>query len=341
MLKVGLVGLGFMGRAHLKNYVRLQEEGFPIQVTAICDTDSRKFQGYFTEGNMQVASTEFDFSGYAQYTDYSRMLQEEELDFVDIALPTFLHKSTAIAALRRGLHVMCEKPMALNTQEGREMIEAAEQAGKKLMIAQCLRFWPEYEYLKETVESGRYGKVLAASFFRGGNPPKWTHEDWMVLEDKSGGGMMDLHIHDIDMVNWLFGKPESVTTLARHVLPGSAYDIISTNYKYPDHKVVNCQVDRVLHGDFGFEMSFRVNFEGGNLVFEKRGLKDYPKDGKGFSPELSADTGYYREIRYFAEAVMNDTPIEKSAPEDTWVSLQIAEAEKLSAESDGASVSVA
>lgn len=341
MLKVGLIGLGFMGRAHLKNYIRLQEEGFPIQVTAICDKDEKKFEGFFTGGNMQVANTEFDFSLYTQYSDIDRMLEEEKFDILDIALPTYLHARIAIRALDLGLHVLCEKPMALNTEEGQAMIEAANRNGKKLMIAQCLRFWPEYEYLQETVASGRYGKVLAASFFRGGNPPKWTFEDWMVKEDTSGGGMMDLHIHDIDMVNWLFGKPQAVTTIARHVLPDSAYDIISTNYVYPDQKVVNCQVDRTMHGDYGFEMSFRVNFESGNLVFEKRVLKDYPKDGVGFVPSLSGDTGYYREIRYFAEAVLNNGSVDRSAPEDTWVALQIAEAEKRSAANNGAAVSMA
>lgn len=341
MLNVGLIGIGFMGRTHMTQYLRLEREGFPLRLTSICDVDAKKFQGIFTEGNIHNPSTQFDFSPYRLYNEVDRMLEEERLDMVDISLPTYLHAEVALKALRQGVHVLCEKPMALTTGEGEAMIEAAREYGKKLMIAQVLRFWPEYEYLKETVAGGRYGKVLSAYFFRGGNPPVWTYNDWMVLENTSGGGMLDLHIHDIDMVNWLFGIPGSVATIARSVLPGSAYDIISTNYTYPDGKVVNSQIDRSLQGDFGFEMAFRVNFEGGNLVYDKRVLKDNPKDGKGFVPELSQDSGYYREIKYFAEAVMHDRPLDRSAPEDTLVSLRIAEAEKRSADQEGSPVRIA
>ncbi|RAV19418.1 Gfo/Idh/MocA family protein [Paenibacillus contaminans] len=341
MLKVGLVGLGFMGRAHLKSYERLVEEGFPIQVTSICDMDEKKFRGIFIEGNIQTAADGFDLSGYKHYYDYDRMLAEEEFDFVDIAMPSHLHPEMTVKALDRGFHVLCEKPMALSSAEGRLMVDAAQRSGKKLMIAQVLRFWPEYEYLKETVESGRYGQVLSAHFFRGGNPPKWTHNDWMVRKETSGGGLFDLHIHDIDVINWLFGKPQAVSTIARDVLPGSSFDIISTNYAYPDKKIVNSQIDRALHGEFGFEMSFRVNFENGNLIYEKRTLRDNPKEGKGFVPELSTESGYYREIKYFAEAVAHNRPVDRAAPESTLEALVIAEAEARSAKSDGAVVSIA
>ncbi|MEF3304951.1 Gfo/Idh/MocA family protein [Paenibacillus sp. GYB003] len=341
MLKVGLVGLGFMGRMHLTNYKRLEAEGFPIRVTAICDSDAKKFEGVFVPGNIPTVGGDLDLSGYKHYTDYDRMLEEESFDFVDIAMPTHLHADMTVKAFERGCHVLCEKPMALGTEEGRRMIEAEKRSGKKLMIAQVLRFWPEYEYLKETVDSGRYGDVLSAHFFRGGHPPKWTHNDWMVRKETSGGGLFDLHIHDIDMINWLFGKPQSVSTFARDVLPGSSFDIISTNYSYPDRKIVSSQCDRSLTGEFGFEMSFRVNFEGGNLVYEKRVLRDNPMNGKGFVPELSGDSGYYREIKYFAEAILHDRPIERATPFDTLVTLAIAEAEARSADSGGALVGIA
>ena len=158
------------------------------------------------------------------------------------------------------------------------MVDAEKRCVKMLLIALVLRFWPDYEYLKETVDSVRYGHVLSAHFFRGGHPPKWSYNVWMIRTETSGGGLYDLHIHDIEMVNWLFGKPQSVSTLARDVIPGSSYDIISTNYVYPDRKIISSQCDRSLTGEFGFEMSFRVNFERGNLLFEKRA--DIPADYK-------------------------------------------------------------
>ncbi|GAA3413047.1 Gfo/Idh/MocA family protein [Paenibacillus hodogayensis] len=341
MLKVGLVGLGFMGRTHLTNYKRLEAEGFPLRLTAICDTDKNKFQGVFVEGNIPVAGEGPDLSGYRHYTDFEQMLAEEELDFIDIAMPTYLHADMTVKAFEKGLHVLCEKPMALGTEEARRMVEAQQRSGKKLMIAHVLRFWPEYEYLRDTVASGRYGNVLSAHFFRGGHPPKWTHNDWMVRKETSGGGLFDLHIHDIDMINWLFGKPDAVSAFARDVLPGSSFDIISANYVYPDRKIVSSQCDRSLTGEFGFEMAFRVNFEGGNLVYEKRVLRDNPRDGKGFSPQLPEDSGYYREIKYCAEAILHDRPIERVTPLEALTTLAIAEAEGRSAEAGGTLVDIA
>lgn len=336
MLKAGLVGLGSMGRMHLSAYKRLEAEGFPLRLTAICDKDEKKFQGIFTEGNMPVAGGGLDLSQYRHYTDFERMLAEEELDFVDIAMPSYLHADMSVKALEGGLHVLCEKPMALSTAEGHRMVEAERLSGKKLMIAHVLRFWPEYEYLRETVASGRYGSVLSAHFFRGGHPPKWTYNDWMVRKETSGGGLFDLHIHDIDMIQWLFGKPDAVSVFARDVLPGSSFDIISANYAYPDRKIVSSQCDRSLTGEFGFEMAFRVNFEGGNLVYEKRALRDNPRDGKGFSPQLSDESSFYREIKYFAEAIWHNVPVERITPQDALTSLAIAEAEARSAEAGGA-----
>ena len=340
MLKVGLVGIGFMGRGHLDNYIRLEAEGFPVKLTAICDIDPDKFKNIFIKGNIDVGTGTYDFSKYNCYTDLDEMLEKEDLDYVDIALPTYLHAEASVKAMNKGFHVLCEKPMALNSEECRQMIEASERTGRKLMIAQCLRFWPAYEYLKEKVASGEWGNVTSAYFFRGGAPPQWSYENWLLTKEKSGGCLLDQHIHDVDTINWLFGKPEKVSTLAKNVIPGSGYDIVSTNYYFADGKVVNAQDDWTLMGDFGFDMVFRVNFEKGNLVFEKGKLTAYPNDGEGFEPELSPEQGYYREIKYFANAILKDTPIEIATPTSTMETIQIAEAELESADMGGIMVAV-
>ena len=90
MLKVGLIGIGFMGRGHLDNYIRLESEGFPVKLVAICDIDEDKFQNKFVPGNIDVGNAKYDFSKYNLYTDIDEMLEKEELDYVDIALPTYL-----------------------------------------------------------------------------------------------------------------------------------------------------------------------------------------------------------------------------------------------------------
>lgn len=335
MLRVGLIGIGFMGRGHLDNYIRLEKEGFPVKLVAICDIDSEKFKGKFVPGNIDVGGNKYDFSKYALYTEIDRMFEEQELDFVDIALPTYLHAEISIKAMSHGLHVLCEKPMALNTKECQAMIDASHKYGKKLMIGQCLRFWPEYEALKEYVDMEKFGKVTGAYFFRGGSSPKWSYENWLLKKEKSGGVLLDQHIHDVDTINWLFGKPDRVSTLGRNVIPGSGYDIVSTHYIFDDGKVINAQDDWTLEGGYGFQMLFRVNFEKGNLIYEKGVLTVYPNDGAAFVPELSKDMGYYREIKYFIKAIEENSPITVAEPSSTMETIRIAEAELSSADQGG------
>ncbi|HOL54327.1 MAG TPA: Gfo/Idh/MocA family oxidoreductase [bacterium] len=335
MIKTGLIGIGFMGRGHLDNYIRLESEGFPVKLVAVCDIDPNKFKNKFLPGNIDVGNQKYDFSKYRLYTDIEEMLNKEELDYVDICLPTYLHAEATIKALNRGLNVLCEKPMALNSRECSEMIEAAKRNNRKLMIAHCLRFWPAYEYLKECVETKRFGEFLGGYFYRGGSPPRWSYKNWLLTREKSGGCMLDQHVHDVDTINWLFGKPRAVSTIARNVIPGSGYDLLSTNYIYPNGKVINAQDDWTLQGDYGFEMLFRANFEGGNLVFQNNILKVNPNDAKGFIPELSKDIGYYREIKYFVDCLSSNKPVTVAPPESSKETIEIVEAEVRSADKDG------
>ncbi|SFI98460.1 Predicted dehydrogenase [Paenibacillus sp. UNC496MF] len=334
MLNIGLIGLGFMGRTHLDNYLRLEKEGVPIRVTAICDIDPDKLEGRATGGNIDTSSGEAaDFGRFRKYGSVEEMLREERLDAVDIALPTYLHKDTAVRCLEAGLHVLCEKPMAPSAADCEAMIQAAEASGKQLMIGQCLRFWPAYEYLKDIVDRKPFGRVTSASFFRGSGTPTWG--PWLLERDKSGGALLDMHVHDTDVVNWLFGVPDAVSCQALNVIPGSGYDIVSTNYRYGDGKVVNAQVDWTLQGDFGFEMSYRVNFEGGNLLFRGGAVRVNPNAGAGYDAELPEDQGYYFELKYFAETLIAGRALAAATPRSTQETIRIIEAEIASASASG------
>jgi predicted dehydrogenase len=339
MLRIGLIGLGFMGRTHLENYLRLEKEGVPIQVVAICDIDASKLQGEAAVGNIDTSSAEvIHFERFHKYTSIDEMLEKEQLDCVDIALPTYLHKPIAVKCLMHGLDVLCEKPMGLNVSECEEMIQAAHDSGKQLMIGQCLRFWPAYEYLKHVVENKTYGEATSGYFYRGSGTPTWG--PWLLEREKSGGALLDMHVHDTDVVNWLFGMPEAVSCQGKNVIPGSGYDIVSTHYKYPDGKIVNAQVDWTLQGDFGFEMGYRVNFEQGNLNFRGAQVQVNPKGAPGFSPTLSEDQGYYFQLKYFVESLISGKPLVAATPESTLGSIEIIEAEIKSADLNGVWVDV-
>ncbi|REE66697.1 putative dehydrogenase [Paenibacillus taihuensis] len=336
MIKVGLIGFGFMGRMHFDQYTRLMKEGEPVQLVAICDLRIEELKNGAAIGNIATNQDTYDLSGFNLYTSIEDMLANEELDMVDITLPTTAHAELTCQLLERGLHVLCEKPMARSAADSWKMVETAKSAGKQLMIAQCLRFWPAYEYLKSCIGDGRYGKPLGGYFFRGSGLP----QPWYLDGKLSGGVLMDMHIHDTDMVNWLFGVPQKVSTIGRNVIPGSAYDIVSTHYVYEDGLVLNAQADWTLRGDFGFAMTYRVNFEGGNLIFENGQVTVNPNEGASFVAELSEDMGYYFEIRAFLNALATNTPTTVCTPESAARTIDIIEAEQKSAESGGSFVSL-
>lgn len=332
MLRVGLVGFGFMGRMNFDNYVQLNKDGYPISLVAICDSQIAALQHSKSGGNMNMAQEVYDLSAYNLYDDLEQMLASEELDAVSLAVPTYLHAEMACSLLERGYHVFCEKPMARHSAEAWKMVEAARNSGKKLLIGHCLRFWPGYEYLKELITSGKFGQVTEGYFYRGSGAPK----GWLVKNELSGGCMLDMHIHDTDIIQHLFGRPDKVSTLGRNVVPGSGYDIISTHYYYKDGKVVNAQADWTLEGDFGFYMGYRVNFERGNVVFDGSEVKVNPNHQPGFIAKLSPHTGYYRELVYFLKVIQNDGEVTLCTPESAAQSITIIEAEMQSAGLEGA-----
>jgi predicted dehydrogenase len=336
MLKVGLIGFGFMGRMHFDNYVRLASEGKPVELVAICDLRIEELKNGKAAGNMATEQEVYDLTPYRLYDNIDAMLKQEELDIIDITLPTPLHAELTCSLLEKGYHVLCEKPVARHSAEGWKMAQTAKATGKTLMIGQCLRFWPAYAYLKSVVEDGRYGAVNAGYFFRGSGLP----QEWFLDGEKSGGCILDMHIHDADIIHWVFGKPDQVSTLARNVIPGSGYDTVSTNYVYPDGKVLNAQADWTLGGDYGFSMTYRVNLEQGNLVFENGELRVNPNDAPGFVAELSPDSGYYHQLKYFIQSVQAGTPVSVCTPESATGTLELIEAEMRSADERGALVSL-
>ena len=107
--------------------------------------------------------------------------------------------------------------MALTPELCQSMIDASQETGKTLMIAQCLRFWPAYETLKATVDGGTLGRVTGGYFFRGGRTPAWSYEEWLMDEARSGGCIMDQHVHDVDTIQWLFGPAEAVSLSLIHI----------------------------------------------------------------------------------------------------------------------------
>jgi predicted dehydrogenase len=323
MLRCAIIGFGGLGKMHFRNVVRMDD----VQITALCDVEERAFTTK-TDTNLGADSSAADVSKYRLYADYKELLAKEKLDFVIAAVPTYLHAEIAIAALEAGVHVFCEKPMARSLAEAQAMLDAAEKSKKRLMIGQCLRFWPEYVYLKEKVVSGEFGRVARADFSRLSLTPRWCWQDWYLDFEKSGGAALDLHVHDADMVNWLFGLPPAVSSAATHLV--TKFDSILTKYEYSD-KIVTAVGDWGMAASFGFRMGFSVRFEKAVVEMNPQGFFVHTEQ-ETFKPELPERDAYFEDIREFAVCITENRASGTNPPEASACTLTLAFAEMESAE---------
>ncbi|AQT69514.1 putative oxidoreductase YcjS [Anaerohalosphaera lusitana] len=330
MVKIGIVGLGFMGKMHYGCYSSLDN----AKIIAICDIDENRFKNTGeTAGNIAGAEGELDLSDKTLYTDFDEMVEKEDLDGISICLPTYLHPEYTKKALKAGLNVLCEKPMALSTELCEEMVAAANDAGKRLQIGQCIRFWPEYVKLKEMIESKEYGELKVLTFQRLALTPTTGWQNWYLDGNKSGGAALDLHIHDSDFVQYVFGMPKAVVTTGM-TGPTGDYDHMVTQYRYDDDKVITAEGGWMMQASWGFEMSFNAVFEKATVSFDV--TKDpmfrvCPADGDQFTPDVLPGTGYSQEIAHFVNAIAGEDVPEITTSQASKESVRLVLAEKESA----------
>lgn len=329
--RVAIVGFGFMGRMHYGNWKKMKG----AKVVALCDKDASQFTAPTAGGNISGADVATDYGDAVIYDDFDRMLAEAKPDVISLTLPTPLHVPLTIKALQAGVSVLCEKPMALNAADCDKMVQAAKKApnGAKLMIAHCLRFWPCYTYLKKLVDSKKYGQVIAASFRRFSAPPGWQKgTNWFADESRSGGVALDLHIHDTDMVNFLFGMPKAVTSTAAYG-KGGAMQYISTLFDVGG-AAVTAEGSWAMTPTMGFEASYIVTFERAVVILDgkrEKALCVCPAKGEAFVPELASGEGYEYEIKWFLDVLNGKKVPSVITPEQSRDSVKIVDAEKKSA----------
>lgn len=320
-MRIGVIGLGFMGLTHLKAYKNIPG----VEIAAVASNDPKALAGDLSgiQGNFGSAGETFDFGNARKFSDSLDAVRADGIDAVDLCLPTNMHAEVAIEALKHGKHVLVEKPMALDAKEARAMIDAAKAAGKILMSAQVLRFFNTYLPLIDAVQSGKLGRVHHALFRRRCAAPGWSA--WLSNKTLSGGGVFDLLIHDIDMMLVCFGKPDSVSAWGHEDLE-KGVDMITAQFHYPGLGPVTVTGGWHHPKAYPFSMEYTVVGEGGAIDYssENRPPKWYAPDGAATEIELSPVDGYQAEIEYFVECCRAGKQPDRCSPESSALAVELA-----------------
>lgn len=297
MLKIGLIGCGGIGAVHARCWMLLKDE---VQIVAIADKDTERAAKYATESGAKI------------YADGYKLLENENLDVVDICVPTFLHAEYVIKAMHYVKNIIVEKPICLKEEEAEKILEAQMMTGALVQVAHVVRFTDPYIFLKDIVKSEKYGKVVAGMFSRISPRPVWMlgHDDI----EKTGTMYLDMHIHDVDYIRYLMGEPDEVSSWDVRDEEGIIQHIWSAFRFGETMLVAEGSWDYPI--EFPFSAKFRVRLEKAAVVLDEIGkLTVYPEDGDRYTPCLQpqelmdlginvSDIGpYLNEIKYFVEMI--------------------------------------
>lgn len=210
MIKVAVIGVGSMGKNHARVYTELPE----AQLVAVADA------------NAQAASSTAERYGVKAYIDYRQMLETERPQAVSIAVPTALHKVTAIAALEAGADVLVEKPIAATVEEGKALIARAHSLERQLMVGHIVRFNPAIQALKQKLQAGELGRIFQIICRRVGPFPDRIRDVGVVV---------DLAPHDIDVMRFLTGlDPVRVYAETEQRIHTEHEDLVLGLLRFPD-----------------------------------------------------------------------------------------------------------
>ncbi len=317
MVKVGIAGLGFMGWIHWLAY----QQTAGIEVAAFCTPEPERRAGDWTaiKGNFGPPGEQVDLAGIEAYETYDQLLENDDLDLIDICLPPALHSEFICKAAAAGKHVLCEKPLALSLSDCDKAIAACKNNDRLLMVGQVLPFFTEFQFAREAIESGKYGRLLGGSFKRVISDPKWLTK--FYDPDVIGGPLFDLHVHDAHFIRLLFGMPKSVDSCGR--VRGEVVDYCNTIFRFDDPNLaVTCTSGVINQQGRPFMHGYEIHLEKATIHFEFAALADpnapeanpvkvFTEDGEVYYPELGDGDpihGFAREIAEVAHCLTTNTP---------------------------------
>lgn len=331
-VNVAVVGLGFMGVTHLKAYQKTQGTRIAVVCDAVRQPDNQGFLGG-VGGNVGTDDgVRLDMTQTRYRKTLEEVLAEPGVDLVDICLPTAAHTACSLAALKAGKHVICEKPLARTSAQARQIVDAAQAASTYFLPAMCMRFWPGWDWLKQQMDAGTYGRVLAARFRRVSTPPAWSKGTYLKGVE-SGGALLDLHIHDVDFVQHCFGRPKAVFAQGLSHLSG-AIDHVVAQYDFGNGVPVSAEGSWILTDGFGFNMTFTVIMERATVDYD---LSRGPDALRLFEPGQQPQTvspegidGYVGELQHMIDAIQAGQAPTRVTAQDALHAVELCEAEEAS-----------
>lgn len=312
-LKVGLVGTGSISRYHLPAYLQYPET---VRLTAVCDIRRDAMEKFAQNAGVKDC-----------YADFSEMLKKADIDAVDICTIHDQHEPQVLAAAAAGKQIFLEKPMAVNVQQCKNMVQAAKKAGVTFMVGHDLRYAPHTRAIKRIVESGELGTVrvtncVLISNFPPGPPGGYQLGAWLGDPKRAGGGMIISGvIHQIDLMRYFVGDIKAVSAVSRSVhLPSGAEEYACATLEFESgaigevlvigssvHSRLGCEY--TLIGDEGTVYSTQAEdrtyqFGHGVIASNRRGNKGDAYNQfapiEPFRDNLAGDDCFVNEILHFA-----------------------------------------
>ncbi len=320
MVSIAILGAGFMGETHGLAYQAMED----VEVVGVFDTNPEK--------GTSLAKTLETF----YWSDMEELLQHSGCQAIDICLPSFLHEQFLIQSAKAQKHIICEKPVTLSVESLTRMLQAVKLYGVHLYVGQVLRFWPQYREAYDCYHSGVLGKGITVSATRLSPHPSWA--PWYAKKGCSGGGLYDLHLHDIDYLRWLFGPVTSVHAKGKKTDWGAWNHVVSSLH-------FSSGIEAVAEGVMGmpaeypFTMGLRITGVDGVYEYQMKtehnletrensavSTRLYLQDQPSKELQLSGEDPYAIELRHFVDCIEKDIDSPIIPPSDTLETLLVIEA---------------
>lgn len=293
-LGVAIIGCGFIGDVHFKAWSKVKG----ARITAAVD---------LIGGRAKKAAETYGASHW--FTDYTKVLEMKEVDIIDVCTPTYTHAEIVVNAAKSGKHILCEKPIALRLSDSDDMIKAARKAGVKLMVAHCLRFWPEYVETKRLVEGEAIGEPRIARAYRLSSFPEWA--PWHKDRRLSGGVFVDMSIHDVDFLRWVIGEVKEVFARGGTLktADSTSHDFTHAILRFKNETIAYVEGSWMQPAAFPFTTYLEIVGTHGMLTVDNQStaaLKVYRSSGSPAAYIPFEENAYDKEVKHFYECVVKD-----------------------------------